>query len=284
MKSAAYYDGAFIELDEYAVQMEDRGWQLGDGVFETIRIYGGRCFALPEHIERYRRSMRALQIPITDTDEELAGVFYELIEKSGISDGLIYFQLTRSTSPRSYAFPERPTPHLAVIIRDTPVDAEAESEGIRAALVEDIRWLRCDVLSLNLLGSVLAAEEARRKYAKKALLWRKEKNVITECHDANFFIVKDGVLWTHPADNHIVKGITRSLVVERLAPALDLVVVEKAFTPEFLEKADEAFATSTTDEIVPVTSVGRSPVGDGTVGEVTMALARAFRDFVTGHG
>ncbi|MBQ9378051.1 MAG: aminotransferase class IV [Schwartzia sp.] len=280
MKELAYYDGAFFGLETYAAHLEDRGHQFGDGVFETIRVYDGKCFALKEHLERYRRSMRELHIPITDTDAELVNNFHELIEKTGIRDGLIYFQLTRGTSPRAYEPPPLNLPHLAVIIRDTPMHTDWQQKGIRAALVEDVRWLRCDIGSLNLLGNVLAAHEARKKNAQKALLLRKEKNIITEGTDANFFLVKDDVLWTHPADHLILAGITRAIVKEKLAPALGLTVVEKTLTPDFAFGAAEAFFTGTEDEIVPITMIDRTPIGDGKPGETTKKLAVALREYI----
>lgn len=280
MKQLAYYDGAFLPLDTYAVHLEDRGFQFGDGVFETIRVYGGKCFALEEHLERYRRSMRELAIPITDADAELVGVFYELIEKAEIADGVIYFQLTRGTSPRSYLPPKINLPHLSVVIRDVPIHTDWQENGIRAALVEDIRWLRCDIASLNLLGSVLAAEEARKKNAQKALFFRKEKNTVTEGEDANFFVVKDEVLWTHPANEMILSGVTRSIIKEKLAPALGLTIVEKTLTPDFVRSASEAFFTNTADEIVPVTTLDRDPIADGAPGEITRKLLAAYKEHV----
>lgn len=280
MKQLAYYDGAFLPLDTYAVHLEDRGFQFGDGVFETIRVYGGKCFALEEHLKRYRRSMRELAIPITDTDAELVGVFYELIEKAEIADGVIYFQLTRGTSPRSYLPPKINLPHLSVVIRDVPIHTDWQENGIRAALVEDIRWLRCDIASLNLLGSVLAAEEARKKNAQKALFFRKEKNTVTEGEDANFFVVKDEVLWTHPANEMILSGVTRSIIKEKLAPALGLTIVEKTLTPDFVRSASEAFFTNTADEIVPVTTLDRDPIADGAPGEITRKLLAAYKEHV----
>lgn len=280
MKQLAYYDGAFLPLDTYAVHLEDRGFQFGDGVVETIRVYGGKCFALEEHLERYRRSMRELAIPITDADAELVGVFYELIEKAEIADGVIYFQLTRGTSPRSYLPPKINLPHLSVVIRDVPIHTDWQENGIRAALVEDIRWLRCDIASLNLLGSVLAAEEARKKNAQKALFFRKEKNTVTEGEDANFFVVKDEVLWTHPANEMILSGVTRSIIKEKLAPALGLTIVEKTLTPNFVRSASEAFFTNTADEIVPVTMLDRDPIADGAPGEITRKLLAAYKEHV----
>lgn len=280
MKEFAYYDGAFMSLDTYAVHLEDRGFQFGDGVFETIRVYDGKCFALEEHLARYRRSMRELAIPITDADAELVGVFYELIEKTEIKNGIIYFQLTRGTSPRAYLPPKINLPHLSVIIRDIPIHTEWQKNGIRAALVEDLRWLRCDIASLNLLGNVLAAEEARKKNAKKALFFRKEKNNVTEGEDANFFVVKDEVLWTHPANEMILNGVTRTIIKEKLAPALDLTVVEKTLTPDFVKGAKEAFFTNTADEIVPMVIIDRDAIADGTPGEITKKLLAAYKEHV----
>ena len=280
MKELAYFDGAFLPLDTYAVRLENRGYQFGDGVFETLRVYDGKCFALKEHLERYRRSMRELSIPITDTDAEMVGVFGELIDKTEIREGIIYFQLTRGTSPRSYLPPKINLPHLDVIIRDIPIHMDWQEHGIRAALIDDIRWLRCDIASLNLLGSVLAAEEARKKNAKKALFFRKEKNTVTEGEDANFFIVKDEVLWTHPANEMILNGVTRTIVKEKLAPSLGVTVVEKTLTPDFVKGAEEAFFTNTADEIVPITMIDRDPIGNGAPGELTKKLLAAYKKYV----
>ena len=280
MKELAYYDSAFFPLSTYAAQLEDRGYQFGDGVFETIRIYNGKCFALKEHLDRYKKSMRELSIPITDTDAELVGIFAELTEKSEITDGVIYFQLTRGTSFRSLAPPKINLPHLAVIIRDTPVRAEWQEKGIRAALVEDIRWLRCDIASLNLLGNVMAAEEARKKNAQKALLYRKETNSVTEGEDANFFAVKDDVLWTPPENRMILSGVTRGVVKEKIAPSLGLTVVEKNLTPDFVKGAEEAFFTDTLNEITPVTMIDRDAVGSGAPGVTTRKILAAYKKYV----
>ena len=261
MKELAYIDGSFIDLTDYAVQLEDRGYQMGDGVYETIRVYDGTCFAVKRHLASYRRSMRELLIPITDTDEELYRLFNEMIEKNG-------------------EFPQPSLPHLNVILRDTPVRSDWQENGIRAALIEDIRWLRCDIRSLNLLGNILAAEQAKRLGAAAALLYRREKDFITEGLDRSFFLIKDGVLWTHPADNFIRNGVTRSLIKEKLAPRLDLTLVEKKFSREFLFKAEEAFFADTENEIVPVTMIDRTPIGDGRPGKITQSLLAALHTLI----
>ena len=208
------------------------------------------------------------------------GIGRRLLRADREADGVIYFQLTRGTSPRSYLPPKINLPHLSVVIRDVPIHTDWQENGIRAALVEDIRWLRCDIASLNLLGSVLAAEEARKKNAQKALFFRKEKNTVTEGEDANFFVVKDEVLWTHPANEMILCGVTRSIIKEKLAPALGLTIVEKTLTPDFVRSASEAFFTNTADEIVPVTMLDRDPIADGVLGEITRKLLAAYKEHV----
>lgn len=280
MNELAYIDGAFIDVKEYAVQLEDRGYQMGDGVYEILRVYDGTCFAVKRHLDRYRRSMRELSIPITDTDEELCHLFNEMIVKSGIENGLLYFQLTRGTAPRRYPFPEPSLPHLNAILRDTPVRQDWQQSGIRADLTEDIRWLRCDIRTLNLLGNILAANQALRAGAQAALLYRKENNFITEGLDQSFFLVKDGVLWTHPADAFIRDGVTRSLIKEKIAPKLELTLVEKKFSPEFLLKAEEAFLAGTENEIIPVTAISHTPIGAGQPGPITQEILTALHALV----
>lgn len=280
-----FFDGVFVPLDEAAAALDDRGYALGDGAFEVTRVYGGKCFALPEHIRALRASLRELAIPITYMDEELTAIHEDLIKKSGIENGLIHLQVTRGLGSRSLAFPKMVVPLLAATIHD-PGEADAESEaasempkGLTAIFAEDLRWLRCDINSLNRLGNVLAQEEAVRRHADEAILFRQDTNLITEGTASNFFIVKDGLIWTHPANRLIRNGVTRTQLFEQIFPALQLTVVEKAFTPAFALTAEEAFVTSTAREIAPVTKIDKQVIGTGTCGPVTQQLIAAFRKF-----
>jgi len=280
LKELGYFDGEFITLDTAKVRLEDRGYEFGDGIYEASRIYNGTSFALARHLERYRRSMRELQIPITDTDEEMIALHEELIQKSQIKNGTIYFQLTRGTAPRTHYFPEKMMPHLSMVIRESAVHSDWQENGIHASLEEDVRWLRCDIKTLNLLGNVLAKQSAHKKGYQEAILYRKEANLITEGSSSNFFLVKDGVLWTHPLNNLILKGVTRSIIVEKCAPKFDLTIVEKAFSPEFAYSAEEAFVTSTTLEVTPVTFINRHQIGNGEPGKVTRQLLQAYHEII----
>lgn len=285
-----FFDGAFVPLDEAAAAVDDRGYAMGDGAFEVTRVYDGRCFALPEHIKSLRHSLRELAIPITYMDEELTAIHEDLIKRSGVKNGLIRLQVTRGLGSSSLAFPKMVVPLLSAAIHDFD-GAEAEADGagsesdgapkgLAAIFAEDMRWLRCDINSLNRLGNVLAQEEAQRRHADTAILCRQDTNLITEGTDANFFIVKDGLIWTHPEGHLIRSGVTRAQLLGQIFPQLQLTVVEKAFAPAFALTAEEAFVASTARGIAPVTKIDGKAIGTGEPGPVTQSLAAAYRDFM----
>jgi D-alanine transaminase len=280
LKELSFFDGTFIQTNEKKVCIEDRGYQFGDGIYEATHVYNGKCFALERHLKRCRRSMRELRIPITYMDEELRAIHEDIIQKSQIKDGSIYFQITRCTAPRVHYFPEKVIPHLSMTMRQSDIHSDWQETGIHAVLSEDIRWLRCDIKTINLLGNVLAKQHAHEKDAQEAVLFRKETNLITEGSSSNLFIVKDEVLWTHPINNFILKGVTRSILLEECAPQLGLPVVEKAFSPQFALSADEMFVTSTSMEVTPIISLEGTTIGKGTPGKVTQKLLQAYHVLV----
>lgn len=275
-----FFDGEFISLNERRVELEDRGYQFGDGIYEATHIYNGKCFALERHLARCRRSLRELRIPVTYMDEELTAIHNDIIEKSGIKDGSIYFQITRGIAKRTHYFPDKVVPLLSMTIREGKPNAKNQKEGIRCMFFEDIRWLRCDIKTINLLGNVLAKQAGHEKGLQGTIQYRKDTNLVTEGSSSNFFIVKDGVIWTHPISNLILKGVTRSILVEEIIPKLGYTIVEKAFSPEFALTADEAFATSTSLEVTPVIEIDGKKIGDGKPGPVTASLLDAYHELV----
>ena len=275
-----FFDGEFISLNERRVELEDRGYQFGDGIYEATHIYNGKCFALERHLARCRRSLRELRIPVTYMDEELTSIHNDIIEKSGIKDGSIYFQITRGIAKRTHYFPDKVVPLLSMTIREGKPNAKNQKEGIRCMFFEDIRWLRCDIKTINLLGNVLAKQAGHEKGLQGTIQYRKDTNLVTEGSSSNFFIVKDGVIWTHPISNLILKGVTRSILVEEIIPKLGYTIVEKAFSPEFALTADEAFATSTSLEVTPVIEIDGKKIGDGKPGPVAASLLDAYHELV----
>ncbi|MFA6849597.1 MAG: D-amino-acid transaminase [Selenomonadaceae bacterium] len=280
MKELGFFDGEFIDLTEKKVCIEDRGYQFGDGIYEVTHVYNGKCFALDRHLKRCIRSLRELSIPMTYMDEELIAIHKDIIHKSQVKDGIVYFQITRGTSPRTHSFPDKIIPHLSMTIRPSAIHTDWQENGIHAIWTEDLRWLRCDIKTINLLGNVLAKQKAHIKSCQEAIQFRQDTNFVTEGSSSNFFIVKDGIIWTHPSDNLILKGVTRSILLDECVPKLSLAVVEKAFTPQFALTADEAFITSTSFEITPVVSISGNTISDGNPGKVTRKLLSAYHGLI----
>ena len=271
-------DGKIIDLRENIVPMEDRGHQFGDGAYEVTRVYNSRCFALKPHMDRLYRSLRELRIPATYTFEELAGFHELLIKESAISEGAIYLQITRGVSPRAHGFPDQVVPRLTMSIRTTSPLTALQETGSKALLIPDERWMRCDIKSINLLGNIMGKQKAKEAGCFEGIQVR--DGIVTEGTSSNFFVIKDGVLWTHPVSNLILRGVTRTIVMEQLAPQMGLTVVEKTFTPDFLKTVEEAFVCGTNTEIMPVVAVSDITIGMGTVGSISRNLQAAYDELI----
>jgi D-alanine transaminase len=274
MEGIGLVDGRFVELDEYVVPIEDRGHQLGDGVYEAVLVYGGKPFLVVEHMERIFKSASMIKIDIPYTLEELVKFHLQLVEKTGLKEALIYSQFTRGVAPRKHAFPEGIKPRLSMTIRPwTKLDPYLKANGAKAILVPDERWLKCNIKSLNLLGNVLAKQTAHENGCFEAIMYR--DGFITEGANSNVFVIKDNVIHTAPTDNKILAGITRSTIL-KFAREFNYVVKEEAVTPDFILNADEVFLTGTTTEVMPVVSINNQKIGDGKVGPITRKLHDAY--------
>lgn len=272
--ATAYVNGRYMDLHEACVPVEDRGFQFGDGVYETVRIYSGRAFSLDRHLDRFEESARALEIP-PPSRSEVEAILGELLARDGVQEGQFYIQLTRGRAPRAHGFPKEGQPTLVAYVQPVELpDPRLYQEGASAIVVPDLRWGLCHIKSTNLLANVLAKEKAHRAGAFEALQER-EGFGITEGSSSNVFAVLDGVLRTAPEGPWILGGITREWVL-RLAREQGIAVEERPFDRHQLERASEVFVTGTTTEIMPITRVDGRPVGDGRVGPVTRALMQAY--------
>lgn len=269
-----FYADHFIEPGERVVPIEDRGYQYGDGVYEVIRAYGGAPFMVEEHLDRLERSVAAVRMALPFSRERIAEIIVEALERSQLAEALIYFQISRGSAPRKHVFP-KVEPILALTVRPTPrVAVEKYSGGISATLLPDERWANCYIKSINLLPNVIAKQIAAEGGHDEALFVR--DGFVTEGSSSNFFAVRNGALHTHPAERSILNGITR-IAVLRLAAEMSVPVHEKAFSPEWLASADEAFVTSTTAEVLPIRAIDGNPVGEGRPGAITARLLQSFR-------
>ncbi len=269
-----YLNGSFVPYAEAVVPIEDRGFVFADGVYEAVRFYGGKPFALDEHLARLERSAAAIDLELPAV-EELAMATRETVVRNRCSDAVVYLQVTRGSAPRKHEFPvPSTTPTVFMIAREVArPDAKRLAAGVACITVPDIRWHRCNIKSIALLPNVLAKQQAAEAGAAEAVLVR--DGVVTEGGSSNFFLVRDSCLFTHPADEHILAGITRGIVLS-LARELRIEVREEKFGLSEVETANEAFISSTGIEILPVTTIDDRRVGCGLPGPVTMRLWQAY--------
>lgn len=268
------WNDQIVEEGSITVSPEDRGYQFGDGIYEVVKVYNGQMFTAQEHIDRFYASADKIRLVIPYTKDVLHKLLHDLIEANELENGHVYFQITRGAVSRNHIFPDASVP--AVLTGNVKVgerSIENFQNGVKATFVEDIRWLRCDIKSLNLLGAVLAKQEASEKGCYEAILHRGD--TVTECSSANVYGIKDDTLYTHPANNFILNGITRQVIL-KCANEIGLPVVEEAMTKEELLNMDEVIVSSVSSEVTPVIDVDGHVIGTGIVGEWTRKLQAAF--------
>ena len=279
-----FMDGQFTEREGLAISIDDRGYYFGDGVYEVIKVYGGELYTAEEHIDRLFQSATKIKMTIPYAEVQLMEIARELVAKNNILVGHVYIQVTRGSAPRLHQFPNPAVPPVVTgYAINNPRPMAGIENGVGVKSVEDVRWLRCDIKSLNLLGNVLAKQEAHEAGCIEALLHR--DGVVTEGSSSNMFGVKDGRVYTHPVTNLILNGITRQVVLG-LCEEQGIPVVEKSFTLDEAFEMDEFFLTSTTSEVMPVISIDGRPVSSGNTGtidnEVTKSIQLANPVFYSG--
>lgn len=275
-----YLNGEFKPLDQGWIHVEDRGFQLGDGVYEVVKVMNGRLVWLDDHLQRLERSLAEVRLTEALAGRTLESVLPELVERSGLVDGMVYVQVTRGAAPRDFVFPRPPHPTVLAYARVKKLPTEAEIfAGTALHPLEDQRWARCDIKSTNLLAAVLAKEEAKEAGADEAL-FLDPRGVVREGGSSNVFAVLDGVLRTHPLSNRILGGITRLHVIE-MAREMGWKVEERAFgIAEITSEAPagcEVFTASTLKDMLPVVRVGNHVIGEGRPGPVILAVLDRFR-------
>ncbi|MFS0775635.1 D-amino-acid transaminase [Neobacillus sp. 3P2-tot-E-2] len=271
----ALLNASIIERSKAKVDVEDRGYQFGDGVYEVIRIYNGKMFTAAQHLNRFFKSAESIGISIPFTKLQLTEMLEELLIKNNLETGNIYMQITRGTAPRNHLFPTGnvvPTLVAYTIKGVRPLDSL--KSGVKAILTEDIRWLRCDIKSLNLLGNLLAKQKASELGCFEAIQHRGQD--VTEGSSSNIFIVKNGAVITHESNHLILKGITRDVILN-LCAENNIPVQERTFSLAELEDAEEVFLSSTTAEVMPVIEIDGKKIKTGIPGPLTGKLQDLFK-------
>lgn len=278
MSRIAYVNGRYLPRQAATVNIEDRGYQFSDGVYEVCEVRGGRLVDERLHVVRLMRSLSELRIGMPMSPLALGAVMRETVRRNRVRDGIVYLQITRGVARRDHAFPPAGTvPSVVVTARnlDLAGNERTAADGIAVITVPDNRWERVDIKSVSLLPNVLAKQAAREQGAKEA--WFVDRTgQVTEGSSTNAWIVtKDGELVTRAADHGILRGITRTVLLG-LIKEQGLKLTERAFTVEEAYGAREAFVTSASLIVMPVVQIDGRPVGNGAPGLVATALRRDF--------
>ena len=281
MSRIAYVNGRYLPFAQATVHVEDRGYQFSDGVYEVCEVREGRMVDEPLHMRRLQRSLAELKIGMPMSLAALRVVLRETVRRNRVRDGLVYLQVSRGVARRDHAFPPVGTaPSVVVTARSTdPSVAErAAAAGVAVITVPESRWERVDIKAIALLPNVLAKQAAKEQGAREAWFVGKD-GYVTEGSSSNAWIVsRDGKVITRPADHGILRGVTRTVLLNVLK-AQGLELDERPFTVEEAYAAREAFITSASQSIMPVVRIDGRPVGNGAPGLVATALRQDFHRY-----
>jgi D-alanine transaminase len=272
-----YLNGKFVPRAEALIPVEDRGFIFGDGIYEVVRVIEGRIFSWDAHAARMANGLAGLRIDTTGAESAtLRAVCERLVRDNGLAAGeaTVYLQVSRGAAPRTHHFPPAGTPTTiyasATAFKPNLAMRENGAKGITAP---DIRWARCDLKTVNLLGPVLARQAAQEHGAYEAILHR--DGMVTEGAATNAFMMVGGTLRTYPLSNYILPGITRAVLVE-LARELGIRLEERPVALRDLPNVDELFVCGTTTDVQPIVELDGKPIGNGKPGQVTARLREAL--------
>ena len=280
MSRIAYVNGVYVPLRDACVHVEDRGFQFADGVYEVCEVFGGRLIDETRHLARLKRSLSELGIGMPVGEGALKVILRETVRRNRVRNGLVYLQVTRGVARRDFVFPAADTPPTLVVTARSVDRSKAEAgaaNGISVISLPDNRWERVDIKSTGLLPNALARQRAKERGAKEA--WFVDKDgYVTEGAASNAWIItRENTLLTRPAESGILRGVTRTTLLD-LARRDNLLVSERPFTLAEAKAAKEAFVTAATALIMPVVRIDDTVVGDGKPGALTARLRARFHE------
>ena len=279
MSRIAYVDGRYVPHRHASVHIEDRGFQFADGIYEVVAVIGGRRFDEQRHLDRLERSLGEIDITMPMSRAALACVMDEVVRRNRVTDGILYLQITRGSAPRDHGWRDGVSPKMVVTSRrQPPPSGQTVENGVAVITAPDQRWRRNDIKSVALLGNVLGKQKARLAGAYET--WMVDSTgMVTEGTSTNAWIVIGGQIITRPLGPDILGGITRAAVLD-VARELQITVDQRPFSVDEAGDADEAFITSTTAYILPVTQIDKKVVGTGKPGPVTARLLENYHRLI----
>lgn len=279
MTRTVYVNGAYLPETEATVSIFDRGFLMADAVYEVTSVLGGKLVDFEGHAVRLERSLKELEMQEPCDKDELLEIHRKLVELNEIDEGLVYLQVSRgSDGDRDFVFPSEDTkPTLVLFTQSKPglADSAASRKGAKIISIEDIRWGRRDIKTVQLLYPSMGKMMAKKAGADDA--WMTEDGYVTEGTSNNAYFVKGGKIVTRPLSNDILHGITRAAVL-RLAEEAQMQIEERLFTIEEAQEADEAFTTSASAFVMPVVEIDGVALGDGTPGPIAKRLREIYLD------
>lgn len=270
-----FLNGQFLAAEDAKVSVLDRGFLLGDGVYEVIPVYQGHCFQLEKHLIRLQNSLDGVRMKNPHTIDEWQSIIEQVVARNGEGDQAVYLQVTRGVAPRDHVFPEHTDPTAFVMSNPMQkVEPKYKQQGIKAITVPDIRWQNCNIKAITLLPNSLLKQQAQDAGAQEALLIR--EGYLTEGSASNAYVVIEGTIYTAPKDEKVLPGITRDIVVE-IARQADIPLKEEAVTEQQLMNADEVWVSSSTKEILPVTNLNDKMLGQGKPGPLWQRMDALYQ-------
>ncbi len=275
MSRTVYVNGSYMPEEDATISIFDRGFLFADGVYEVTSVLDGKLLDFEGHAKRLERSLNELEMAAPVTQDELLDIHRELVARNGIEEGLVYLQITRGAADRDFAYPEGVAPSIVLFTQAKPglADSPAAKRGIKVISIEDQRWGRRDIKTVQLLYPSMGKMAAKKAGADDA--WMIEDGFVTEGTSNNAYIVKDGKIVTRHLGNEILHGITRAAVL-RFAREAQMQVEERSFTLEEAMAADEAFITSASTFVMPVVEIDGAAVGSGKPGPVARRLREIY--------
>ncbi|NRB35571.1 MAG: D-amino-acid transaminase [Rhodobacteraceae bacterium] len=275
-----YVNGEYLPEDEAKISIFDRGFLMADGVYEVTSVLDGKLIDFDGHAVRLKRSLDELDMASPVSDEDLLAIHRDLVEKNGIVEGLVYLQITRGApADRDFAFPDPDEVPSSIVLftQNKPglAASPAAQKGMKVISIEDIRWGRRDIKTVQLLYPSMGKMMAKKAGADDA--WMIQDGHVTEGTSNNAYIVKGNKIITRPRSNDILHGITRAAVL-RFAEEAQMEVEERLFTIDEAKEADEAFITSASTFVMPVVEIDGVALGDGVPGKVAPRLREIYLD------
>ncbi|OJT95432.1 MAG: D-amino-acid transaminase [Rhizobium sp. 63-7] len=280
MPRIAYVNGRYLPHSDAAVHIEDRGFQFADGVYEVCEVRHGVIVDLTRHLDRLERSLGEIRITLTMSRVALSQVIREVLRRNRVRNGLFYLQVTRGAARRDHVFPPEGTPATVVVTAkstDPSIVAKKNANGIKAITLPDNRWDRVDIKTVGLLPNALARQQAKEAGAQEAIYVDKN-GMVTEGAATNVWIVdRHGVLRTRPAEHGILRGITRTTLMD-VAAAKGIAIREEAFSVEEMLAAREVFITAATSICFPIVEIDGRTIANGHPGGMSQKIREAFFD------